>query len=298
MTLPADDLPWQMPSPRTVLEAIETWRLLDMLTATDDAVRDQLRLFLNKIEYFAPARLRIQGMRTVYRARFVTKRQEPQAAWPWNKRADLLYPPRGVAQRQRCNTPGESVLYCAKDIITCLREQRPSCGDQVVIASYQVRDASLSVVVPQLKLDSLEGKPLFDKDGAVSFLILREFIRSEFTKPVGVGTEFLYKLSNAMCEVLFDDEDNDGWIYPSVESSSHECIAFKPTFVDSDNLALKSADRFDVLAEQHRAFVVQRTHTAQINEHGITWQPKADAPRWVAPKREAGAPPLVWPLPG
>jgi hypothetical protein len=163
--------------------------------------------------------------------------------------------------------------------------------------SYRVSAASLAVVVPRPKLDSLDGKPLFDDDGAVSFLILREFVRSEFTKPVGVGTEFLYKLSNAMCRALFDGDDIDGWIYPSVESSSHECIAFKTDFVDSDSFDLVTADRFDVLGEQDRAFVVQRTDRAQLNEHGVEWQPRSDSPRWIAPERRAGDPPLIWPVP-
>lgn len=62
----------------------------------------------------------------------------------------------------------------------------------------------------------------------LSYQILREFVRSEFLKPVGKGTEYLHRISSSMCRIWFHSDDSDGWIYPSVQTPSKNNIALKP----------------------------------------------------------------------
>lgn len=281
-----------MPRPRLLLDAIDSWRNTDFRPLTDAQVRGRLQGLLDAIKYFATGSLSIDGVRTVYRARFV-QHAETKNRWPWTTPSELLYPPAATAPRGRCNIAGEPALYCAKDLITCLREMRAAPGDEVVLSSYQVHHASLAVVVPKNKTVAIDGRPMFDDDGAVSFLIFREFVRSEFTKPVGKGTEFLYKLSAALSHVVFDGPDNDGWVYPSVESPSHECLAFKPACVDSDRFSIATASRFTILNEQDRSFAVTRTERAVFENGGIAWVPAPGPSRWVAADRHPGDPPLV-----
>lgn len=179
-----------------------------------------------------------------------------------------------------------------------LREIRARPRDRVVLIGYRICDAELSVVVPSAKLTALDGSRLFSRAGEVSFLILREFIRSEFTKPVATGTELLYRVTEALCRIWLDAPHLHGWTYPSVESPQQTCFALKKTFVDSPCCAVTSAELIDVLGEQDRCFAIRSISEASISIPDVSWHQVDDRRpvrvRWVAPRHHRGA--LVWPV--
>ena len=84
------------------------------------------------------------------------------------------------------------------------------------------------VVSDQLVAKDQNGTHLYDESSMISYQILREFIRSEFLKPVGKGTEYLHRISGAICRVWFGSGEFDGWLYPSVHTPAKNNIALKP----------------------------------------------------------------------
>jgi hypothetical protein len=84
------------------------------------------------------------------------------------------------------------------------------------------------VISEKFVLNDENGIPFFDEKSMLSYQIIREFIRSEFLKQVGEDTEYLHRISGSMCRVWFDEEESDGWLYPSVQSMNDLNIAIKP----------------------------------------------------------------------
>jgi hypothetical protein len=73
-----------------------------------------------------------------------------------------------------------------------------------------------------------KGNTIYDDESMLSYQIIRDFVRSEFLKPVGKDTEYLHKISASMCRVWFHNDKSDGWIYPSVQTPGKSNIALKP----------------------------------------------------------------------
>ena len=130
----------------------------------------------------------------------------------------------------RCNAEGSPVLYLSDDLKTPFEELSVEPDEQVYVIKYKTTDSlNLKRIVPkQLVITDIDGNPIYDKESMLSYQILREFVRSEFLKPVGKGTEYLHRISASMCRVWFHDEKTDGWLYPSVQSPKQYNVAVKP----------------------------------------------------------------------
>jgi len=207
----------EFPSARQVLDCIEEWRQFDLRKATNDEVDRSLDRLIKRI-----------GQQLLVK---VTKK--PSKLWRIRKFKKLLReekefwePPSKDAKAGRCNAAESPVLYVSEQLRTPFEECSIKPEDVVYLIKYKAkRSLKLCNVVGQRKLD----KDLLDENSQVSYEILREFIRSEFMKPVGKGTEYLYKLSAAVCRTLANIESADGWIYPSVAFPAELNIALKGT---------------------------------------------------------------------
>lgn len=215
---------WNMPPPKRVLECVENWRGLDLRWAKDGEVEDRLRELIDDLGDYVTSNKRRRGIDTFFRVRTVDD------AFPWVNQQDLLYPPVKIARRNRCNLPNESVLYCCPNPHTAIAETQPQ-GPFVLVKYRASGEWSLSQVVGRFDPNPAQGSPILQGEALLSAQILRDFIRSEFSKPVRPGTEFLYKISAALCRVWFDS-DGDGWRYPSVVAPTEESVALKAKAVD------------------------------------------------------------------
>ena len=126
----------------------------------------------------------------------------------------------------------------------------------------------------------------------LSYQILREFVRSEFLKPVGKGTEYLHRISGSMCRVWFDDKDSDGWLYPSMQSPNDLNIAIKPESAHKklkieDIRIVQMVNKEDVIKSGRIKdsdlplfnmvkMVVESIFRGSIKEGQITWIPSND----------------------
>ncbi len=70
---------------------------------------------------------------------------------------------------------------------------------------------------------------LHDED-ALKVEMLHDFLRHEFTRDVGRGTEYLYRISESIAKSWFDlpPEVQDAWCYPSIVDQNLYNIAFRP----------------------------------------------------------------------
>jgi hypothetical protein len=96
-------------------------------------------------------------------------------------------------------------LYLSEDLETPFEELNIQRNEQVYAINYKAyKQLNLKRIVANkfIATDS-KNNHIYDPDSMLSYQILREFVRSEFLRPVGKGTEYLYKISSSMCRVWF-----------------------------------------------------------------------------------------------
>ncbi len=212
---------WTLPSPTHVLECIEGWRKLDLRKVTNQEIDKKLSDFLDSLGVYDISMLKILPSKLWRIRKFHYLFKNVDECWE---------PPPSITLMGRCNAQGTPVLYVSKDIEIPFEELNVDTNDQVYVIQYKVVERlNLKRIVPKdfITTDN-ENMPIYDSESMLSYQILREFVRSEFLKPVGKGTEYLHRISSSMCRVWFHDDESDGWIYPSVIASSKMNIALKP----------------------------------------------------------------------
>lgn len=213
---------WILPSPEHVMECIEKWRSLDLRKSTDEEIDAQLSGLLDSLGTYSVSTVQTTPFKLWRIRKFNYLFKEVAECWE---------PPASKAPMGRCNSAGSPVLYVAKDLETPFEELNVQQGEQVYLIKYKaIQSLSLKKIVPEdfIATDS-NKKPIYDRESMLSYQILREFVRSEFLRPVGSGTEYLHRISSSMCRVWLNDEQSDGWIYPSVQAPSKYNIALKPS---------------------------------------------------------------------
>ena len=227
---------WQMPQPMAVLEAIEDWRSLDLRTATFDGIVASMEALRDKLA-FGVVQRSSSIPRKLWRVRKRTGEER------FDRVGDLWEPPGSNAKLNRCNQTGSPLLYCSKDLATALDECDIAEEDQLLLVKYRPSTPlRLNRLVGNFDPNPADGDPVIVGDGLLAYRIMREFLRAEFTKPVGEGTEALYKVSAAVCHVWAGGDDSDGWIYPSIRSplEGNDNLALDPRSARS-KLSIESA---------------------------------------------------------
>ncbi|MBN2702584.1 MAG: RES domain-containing protein [Pontiellaceae bacterium] len=216
-----------MPSPPEVLSAIEDWRSLDLRKECRDVIQREFnRIFCHIIQWASSKE--IKGGAKYYRVREHHK--------TWENTSELWEPPKDIAPKGRCNFSGKPMLYVSPYGRTCFEELNVERGKQVYIIKYQKK---LEIPVNLRRLyaseaepKDLSGKPVHTGDDLIAFQVLREFIRSEFMKPVCKkceGMDYVYNFTESICNFMaMEQKDLDGFVYPSVAKQGGENVTFFP----------------------------------------------------------------------
>jgi len=212
---------WLLPDPAYVLSCIEKWRNLDLRRKSDSEIDFELKSFIISLEKIVVSSTRKNFFR-LWRVR--------KLDYLFKDTSECWEPPAIFSKTGRCNAEGSSVLYVSEKLRTPFEELGIQLDQQVYLIKYkQNKFLNIKRVISEEPVvNDKNGIPLFDRKGMISYQILREFIRSEFLKPVGKGTEYLHRISGSMCRVWFDEEESDGWLYPSVQSMNDLNMAIKP----------------------------------------------------------------------
>lgn len=145
--------------------------------------------------------------------------------------SNIWYPdPEFVTKDGRVNLKGQPMLYCSTEQVTPIYECGIEKDDYYAIIQYSIcKDKEL---IGYMVGNNFEPEDL-NEVGKINNKIINDFILSEFTKPVGIGTEYLYKISNVIAHNFMDMPFADAYVYPSIANYKKGWnVAIKPNSAD------------------------------------------------------------------
>jgi len=148
----------------------------------------------------------------------------------FNSVSDFWSPPPNNTKDGRLNRNNEPMLYVCTDHVTPFHEARICKGEIFVLVFYRAKkpfNARLLEGVNDGDCKSLINAGL-SETGFVNYRIIRDFIRTELIRDVGIGTEYLYGISNGIKELLDKANKDHAYQYTSVNNYSKKNIAIKP----------------------------------------------------------------------
>ena len=157
--------------------------------------------------------------------------------------SDFWEPPKECVKKPgRLNKEGESLLYVVPgEPQVAIKEMRMREGEYYALIEY-IAKASIKVNIIGGDLDcKLFG--INDEHAIMVHEIINNFLRDEFSRDVGEGTEYLYKISETIAKSLYDlppREVQDAWAYSSVQDKTKYNVCFRPE-IAHDMLELQGA---------------------------------------------------------
>lgn len=129
----------------------------------------------------------------------------------------------------RLNKPGEPLLYVSSDLLCSIKEVRINSGSYFAAIQYTARqDIKVNIIGGEFDYD---GLGMTDKRARLIHELYNGFLRDEFSRDVGKGTEYLYKLSCNIAKDYFDLPPRavqDAWGYSSVLDKQKYNTCFRP----------------------------------------------------------------------
>lgn len=159
--------------------------------------------------------------------------------------SDFWNPPeKYVTNYGRINKPGESLLYTAPNSpYIAIKEMKldPDTEKFYSLIVYEAKeDIKVNCIGAKYNYEILEIHN--DKIILVNEII-NNFLKDEFSRDVGKGTEYLYKISEIIAKDFFDLPPRlvqDAWAYSSVQSKDSYNVCFRPN-IAKEKLELKGA---------------------------------------------------------
>lgn len=102
-------------------------------------------------------------------------------------------------------------------------------GDYYALIKYNA--------IEPIKVNVIGGKydykaiGLTDNKAILNHEIINDFLRDEFSRDVGTGTEYLYKISEIIAKHYFDlppRDDQNAWAYCSIQDKEKLNVCFRP----------------------------------------------------------------------
>lgn len=140
-----------------------------------------------------------------------------------SRESDVWEPPVNIAKVGRLNNEGESLLYLSDNPYIAIEEMKIQAGELFSLIVYELNEDIKTTAI---------GCPVehedFTEDELLKIGMLQDFLKHEFCRDVGAGTEFLYKISSTITKDHFDLPWSDGWTYPSIAKKDGFNICFRP----------------------------------------------------------------------
>lgn len=134
-------------------------------------------------------------------------------------------PPNCIKDKGRLNNVNESLLYVSTDPPATVAEMKIQEEEEFCLIVYEAkRNIKLAMI------GLWEDLPHLTDQENLKMRIINNFLRDEFTKDVGKGTEYLYRASEIIAKEYYDfpSADQDGWCYPSVAFKTSLNSCFRP----------------------------------------------------------------------
>lgn len=153
----------------------------------------------------------------------------------WNKPAEFC------DTLGRLNKVGESLLYTSPNPIVSIKETKIQPNEYYCVIEYEAKE-NIKVNIIGGHYD-YEGLQIYDEKLILANEIMNDFLRDEFSRDVGVGTEHLYQVSELIAKSFFDLPPRiaqDAWAYSSTQSKTDYNVCFRPE-IAKEVLELKGA---------------------------------------------------------
>lgn len=139
-------------------------------------------------------------------------------------------PEKFITKYGRLNKPGESLLYTSPiNPQVAIREVKLDDNSYYAIIVYE---AKTDIKVNSIGMEyNYERLGIDDKQVILINDMINDFLRDEFSREVGNGTEYLYKISEIISKWYFDlppREVQDAWAYPSIKDKLSYNVCFRP----------------------------------------------------------------------
>ncbi|MCY3958693.1 MAG: hypothetical protein OXG65_10400 [Chloroflexi bacterium] len=161
-----------------------------------------------------------------YRVRRIPKGDHITPLRSMSKVSDCWEPPGECIRIGRLNKEREPILYTSPlDPSVAIGELRIPEGEWFSLILYEaVKDISVATIGGQPDITGLNN------DDALKIEMIQGFLRDEFTRDVGRGTEYLYRISEIIAKDYFDlpPAMQDAWCYPSIVDKTKFNVAFRP----------------------------------------------------------------------
>lgn len=151
----------------------------------------------------------------------------------FNSIIDLSYPPSQIVKvRGRFNDKHESILYVSLDELTTFFEVKAKEGEEYALIQYEVANDD-GIQVSLIGMGEIPGLEGLNDVGKINQKLIEQFLYTEFTKDVGIGSEYLYRISTMLAKNFLDIPNCEGYLYPSVAFGRLLNIAIRPSAADS-----------------------------------------------------------------
>lgn len=145
---------------------------------------------------------------------------------------DVWNPPaQFVTKLGRLNKIGEPLLYtCPESPIPAVLETRIPEGERFCLIEYEaIKDVKV------VNIGVWKSNPDLSEEENLKMRMMMNLLGDLFSRDVGDGTEFLYRLSERIAKDYFDLplEVQDGWCYPSVAFKLFLNVCFRPEIAKS-----------------------------------------------------------------
>ena len=155
-----------------------------------------------------------------YRVRAIPQDDQVTPLRSMSKVGDCWEPPAQKAPTGRLNREGEPLLYTSPiNPMVAIDEVKIADGDWCSVIAYDaVDDVNVTVIGADPAVDGL------DEADALKLEMIQGFLRDEFTRDVGRGTECLYRISEIIAKDYSDlpPVSHDAWCYPSIADKQLE----------------------------------------------------------------------------
>lgn len=217
----------------TILEKIENFRKLNLKSIDDKTLSKEILNVLTNNEGKAlliPQIMQYTEKTRFYRIRKIDNSNLNIPLKEFISIQDAWNPPAEyIKSYGRLNKPGESLLYVTpEDIRIPIEELKVGENEVFGLIVYESID---KIKVNSIGMSKDYSKMGFSEDEINKLKIIDNFLNTEFTRDVGKGTEFLYRVSEMIAKDYFDlppRDIQDAWVYSSIASKLGYNCCFRP----------------------------------------------------------------------
>lgn len=142
-----------------------------------------------------------------------------------SKVADCWETPESVVSASRLNRDNESLLYTApQSPIVAVDEMKIPDNQIFSLIVYESTDPiSVTMISAAPNVEGLNSEE------TLKVRMIQNFLKHDFIRDVGVGTEYLYRIPKSITKDYFDLPPNfqDGWCYPSTAKKGSFNVCFR-----------------------------------------------------------------------